>query len=99
MPRLVGIVNGEMVVAHRYIATPAYTLYVADYADGTLPPEGWTYYAEDVTLADLTLPWVRPVDPQSAYALGAFVLHADCKWTSAINSNAWEPGVFGWVQQ
>ena len=43
-------------------------------------------------------PWVQPqpgvVDP---YAKGAKVTHKDQRWTSDLDGNVWEPGVYGWT--
>lgn len=43
-------------------------------------------------------PWVQPqpgvVDP---YAKDAKVTHKDQRWTSNLDGNVWEPGVYGWT--
>lgn len=42
--------------------------------------------------------WVQPTGAHDAYALGAKVSHADKHWTSDIDSNVFEPGVYGWTE-
>jgi hypothetical protein len=96
MGRLVKIHNGELCVAYRYVATPAYYIFVADYAAGATPPDGWVYYPDDVVLEDFAPPWKQPVGPQDAYALGDIVTHNSARWRSTIAGNVWEPGVSGW---
>lgn len=96
MGRLVRIINGEVAVAHNYVATPEYTLYVADYAGGATPPHGWEYVEDDVEVADYAQPWAQPADSAAAYALGDIVLHNGTRWRSLLAGNVWEPGVSGW---
>ena len=40
--------------------------------------------------------WSQPVGAADAYALGDKVSHNDKKWTSNVDANVWEPGVYGW---
>ncbi|MCL2587997.1 MAG: alpha-amylase [Oscillospiraceae bacterium] len=40
--------------------------------------------------------WSQPLGAHDAYPLGAQVTHNGQRWTSDINNNVWEPGVFGW---
>ena len=42
-------------------------------------------------------PWVQPTGAQDAYALGDRVTHVGSTWTSEVDANTWEPGVYGWV--
>lgn len=42
--------------------------------------------------------WIQPVGAQDAYAKGAKVSHNDKHWISDVDSNVWEPGVFGWSE-
>ena len=42
--------------------------------------------------------WVRPTGAHDAYAQGAKVSHNGKKWTSDIDGNVWEPGVYGWTE-
>ena len=43
--------------------------------------------------------WRQPVGAQDAYAKGAKVSHNDKHWISDVDSNVWEPGVYGWSEQ
>lgn len=42
--------------------------------------------------------WVQPTGAQDAYSKGDKVSHNEKHWVSEYNSNAWEPGVFGWEE-
>ena len=42
--------------------------------------------------------WVQPIGAQDAYNTGDKVTHNDNHWVSAVDSNVWEPGVYGWEQ-
>lgn len=42
--------------------------------------------------------WVRPIGAHDAYAQGAKVSHNGKKWTSNVENNVWEPGVYGWTE-
>jgi len=96
MGRLVRIINGDIALAYRYIATPEYILHVADYAAGATPPHGWEYHPEDLTIDDFAPLWKQPTGAQDAYALGFIVQYNGLRWRSLINGNVWEPGVSGW---
>lgn len=40
--------------------------------------------------------WVQPLGSTDAYPMGAKVSHNEKHWTSSIDANIWEPGVYGW---
>lgn len=40
--------------------------------------------------------WVQPTGAHDAYAAGDKVSHNGKRWTSTVDSNTWEPGVYGW---
>ena len=40
--------------------------------------------------------WSQPVGAHDAYAKGDKVSHNGKHWTSSVDSNVWEPGVYGW---
>ena len=40
--------------------------------------------------------WSQPVGAHDAYSAGAKVTHNDQHWISTVDSNVWEPGVYGW---
>ena len=42
--------------------------------------------------------WKQPVGAQDAYAKGAKVSHKNKHWTSDLDDNVWEPGVYGWTE-
>lgn len=42
--------------------------------------------------------WSQPVGAHDAYAAGAKVSHNGKHWTSSVDSNVWEPGVYGWTE-
>lgn len=44
--------------------------------------------------------WRQPTGAQDAYAKGSKVSHNNDKhWISDVDSNVWEPGVYGWTEQ
>ena len=43
-------------------------------------------------------PWVQPTGTQDAYNMGDQVTHNGATWTSTVDANTWEPGVFGWSE-
>lgn len=46
-----------------------------------------------------TIPeWVQPTGATDAYNKGDQVQHAEKIWTSDIDGNVWEPGVYGWTE-
>ena len=42
--------------------------------------------------------WSQPLGATDAYPAGAQVSHADKHWTSSVDNNVWEPGVYGWEE-
>ena len=42
--------------------------------------------------------WKQPVGAQDAYNKGDKVSHNDKHWTSDVDANVWEPGVYGWTE-
>ena len=42
--------------------------------------------------------WSQPVGAHDAYGAGAKVSHNGKHWTSSVDSNVWEPGVYGWTE-
>lgn len=43
--------------------------------------------------------WSQPIGAQDAYAKGDKVSYKDKHWTSDVESNVWEPGVYGWTEK
>lgn len=42
--------------------------------------------------------WIQPTGSHDAYAKGDKVTHNSKKWTSDVDANTWEPGVYGWTE-
>ena len=42
--------------------------------------------------------WVQPTGAHDAYAKGDKVTHSSKKWTSDVDANTWESGVYGWTE-
>lgn len=42
--------------------------------------------------------WVQPAGAHDAYSKGAKVSHSGKHWTSDVDANTWEPGVYGWTE-
>ena len=42
--------------------------------------------------------WIQPTGSHDAYSKGAKVTHNGKKWTSDVDANVWEPGVYGWTE-
>lgn len=42
--------------------------------------------------------WSQPVGAHDAYNAGDKVSHSDRHWTSDVDANVWEPGVYGWTE-
>ena len=64
--------------------------------DDWLPPDVPALY-EVYRDPDSAEPWVQPEGAHDAYALGEEVTHNGRLWSSEVDDNVWEPGVFGWA--
>lgn len=42
--------------------------------------------------------WRQPTGGHDAYPQGAKVSHNNKHWTSSVDNNVWEPGVYGWTE-
>lgn len=42
--------------------------------------------------------WVQPTGAQDAYNTGDKCSHNNKHWTSTLDGNVWEPGVYGWTE-
>ena len=42
--------------------------------------------------------WSQPLGAHDAYSAGAKVNHKGKHWTSTVDGNVWEPGVYGWTE-
>ena len=43
--------------------------------------------------------WIQPTGAHDAYAIGSKVSHNGKHWISDIDSNVYEPGVYGWTEE
>lgn len=42
--------------------------------------------------------WTQPLGAHDAYQTGDVVMHNEVKYTSTVDNNVWEPGVYGWEE-
>lgn len=66
--------------------------------------EDWTPDATPALWTEVAKPgeipeWRQPTGAQDAYNKGDKVRHNDAVWTSDVDGNVWEPGVYGWTEQ
>lgn len=66
--------------------------------DGWEPPATPALWTRIGDPGDEWPEWVQPTGAQDAYAMGAKVSHAGGHWTSDVDANVWEPGVYGWTE-
>ena len=58
-----------------------------------MTPALWTAVSLDEYPA-----WVQPTGAHDAYSKGDKVTHNGKRWTSDVDNNTWEPGVYGWTE-
>lgn len=58
-------------------------------------PALWTEVAKPGEIPE----WRQPTGAQDAYKKGDRVRHNDAVWTSDVDGNVWEPGVYGWTME
>ncbi len=68
-----------------------------DFGKGELPKESDSWKAIG-NPKDEFPNWSQPLGAHDAYKKGAKVAHNGKVWISELNSNVWEPGVYGWVE-
>ena len=65
--------------------------------------ENWTPDATPALWVIVTVEewpeWVQPAGSHDAYVKGSKVTHDGERWISDVDSNVWEPGVYGWTKQ
>lgn len=65
--------------------------------------ENWTPDATPALWVIVTVEewpeWVQPAGSHDSYAKDAKVTHNGERWISDVDSNVWEPGVYGWTKQ
>lgn len=73
-----------------------YTCRQAHTSQSDWPPDA-TPALWKVTTPEGTIPkWVQPTGAHDAYNTGDRVTHNGKTWESTVDSNVWEPGVYGW---
>lgn len=71
---------------------------ITNVAQNTKPsktPSMWTMVADPTEEYPM---WVQPIGSHDAYMLGDKVSHTDKQWTSTVDNNVWEPGIYGWEE-
>jgi len=62
----------------------------------------WTPDAAPALWSRVTLEewpeWAQPIGVHDAYKKGDKVSHGGKHWTSDVDANTWEPGVYGWTE-
>ena len=71
---------------------------------GHTSQEGWEPDATPALWTEVARPgeipeWRQPTGAQDAYNKGDKVRHNDAVWTSDVDANVWEPGVYGWTME
>lgn len=64
-------------------------------ADWT-PPDTPALWTKAGNPADEWPEWSQPIGSHDAYGMGDKVSHNNKHWISNIDTNVWEPGVYGW---
>lgn len=69
---------------------------------GHTAQEDWTPDATPALWTEISLEewpeWRQPSGAQDAYNAGDKVSHSGAHWVSTVDSNVWEPGVYGWEE-
>lgn len=66
--------------------------------DAWTPDASPSLFAKVLIPDDTVIPeWEQP-DSTNAYAKGDKVTHNGKTWVSDVDSNVWEPGIFGWIE-
>lgn len=66
--------------------------------EGWEPPEAASLWVEIADPAEEWPAWSQPIGAHDAYGAGDKVSHSEKKWTSDLDGNVWEPGVYGWTE-
>lgn len=65
---------------------------------GTWPPDAAVSLYKKIGFnADGVSIWTQPLGATDAYNAGDVVEHKGQQWTSDVDGNVWEPGVYGWT--
>lgn len=66
--------------------------------EGWTPPEAPSLWSKTSDPAEEWPEWIAPIGAHDSYSLGAKVSHNGKHWTSTVDNNVWEPGVYGWEE-
>lgn len=69
-------------------------VYISKIGNNVWSPDVYGWELE--TSGEVYPEWVQPTGAHDAYSLGAIVSHNGQLWISTVNSNVWEPSVYGW---
>lgn len=74
--------------------------FITDYTPQSIyPPDQDISHYKRVGVTEDGVPvWTQPLGTTDAYAKGDRVSHRDRLWTSDVDANVWEPGVYGWTE-
>ena len=70
-------------------------VYISNVDNNVWSPDVYGWQLEDSGVQEFP-EWVQPTGAHDAYALGAIVSYNSQLWISIVDSNVWEPGVYGW---
>lgn len=75
--------------------------FVSDYVpvDTYTPDQDATHYKKIGITEEGVKIWTQPLGATDAYMAGDEVSHNGEIWVSDIDSNVWEPGVYGWTKK
>lgn len=65
--------------------------------DNLYPPDQVPAVWNEISLEEWP-EWKQPAGAHDSYSKGSKVTHNGKKWTSDVDNNTWEPGVYGWTE-
>lgn len=78
--------------------TQLYTVLQAHTSQADWTPDTATSLYKKVGFTDTGVSiWTQPLGATDAYNTGDVVEHNGQQWTSDVDGNVWEPGVYGWT--
>lgn len=79
--------------------TQLYTVLQDHVSQADWTPDTATSLYKAVGFTDSGVPvWTQPLGATDAYMTGDKVSHNGKLWVSDVDSNVWEPGVYGWTE-
>lgn len=80
--------------------TQLYKVTVEHVSQDQYPPDtDITHYSKIGFTEDDVSIWTQPLGAHDSYDKGDIVSHNDKLWTSDVDNNVWEPGVYGWTEK